>query len=327
MTNTAACTLMRRASARPGTGQACLRPIGPPNALFNARDISRNVARARLVAAPTNAPYSTRPVSQRYPRSSLMPTPPRLPLSLSHGLQAFHTSPAVHKVKKKDEKPKHDRASADTSTDGSTDGSTDSDSKWKHPPPNPETPLDFADVNSRLSMHAEHFKLAFKRLQTGGRFHADVVGTLGVVVDKKAGTAYPLRELAQIVPRGGRTVSLLVHDVEYVKPIMSAVQRSPEFNQQPQRDPDNELELILKVEPETRDNMVKRMRAVAHDWHERIQLVRQRRDKLHATWKKNGLVGPDLRRTADKELQKIIKNAIDEATNLKKSAIDAIEAK
>lgn len=240
------------------------------------------------------------------------------------GVRSLHASSALSKGKKKEEPQKRAPAGRGKSTEKSIESSAEDDGP-KHPQPSPDEPLNFADVESRLRKHAEHFKAALKKLQTGARFDPDVIGGLRVTVDKKSGEAYPLHELAQVVPRGGRTVSLLVHDGEYVKPIMSAVQGSPQFNQQPQRDPDNELELVLKVEAEKPEDLVKRIKAVAHEWRERIRAVRQKRDKLHVTWKKDGTLGPDLKRTADKDLDKLIKAAIAEVDDAEKATVKAAE--
>ncbi|KAI0397410.1 ribosome recycling factor [Xylariaceae sp. FL0594] len=243
--------------------------------------------------------------------------------------RSFHTSPLVHKKKDKEQKQaaRHESAGrAAAAAKASARGDPgDGDDGGKHPHPNPEDPCQFADVKSRLEKHAEYFKAALKKLHTGGRFDPEAIGSLKVLVDKKEGTVYPLHELAQVVPRGGRAVSLLVHDADWVKPIMSAVQASPDYNQQPQRDPDNELELTLKVEPEKREDIAKRVKAVAHEWRERVRAVRQKRDKLHVTWRKEGLVGPDLKVTADKQLEKVIETATAEIDEAEKQALKAVE--
>ncbi|KAI0456373.1 ribosome recycling factor [Xylaria acuta] len=287
---------------------------------------SYDVARASIVNA--------QPPCQRCGRPFLAPTAAGSPLCLPHGTRAFHASPPAHKKKKEDtQKPGRGKPaekpakSSSTTTTTATTTSVDADDGPRHPQPSPDEPLDFADVDSRLQRHAEHFRASLKKMHTGGRFDPDAVGALRVTVDKGAGEAYPLRELAQVVPRGGRAVSLLVHEAAYVKPIMSAVQASPDFNQQPQRDPDNELELVLRIEPEKRDDLVRRIRAVAHEWRERARAVRQKRDKLHATWRKDGALGPDLKRTADKELDKVIKAAIAEVDDAEKNAVKIAESK
>ncbi|KAI0444879.1 ribosome recycling factor [Xylaria telfairii] len=293
MSNAAARALLRQGLAR-----------------FQVGRTNYDVAHASIV----NVRPTCQRCEQRFLVSAAGPS-----LHLPQGARAFHTSPISHK-KKKEEPQKSKRGKpTDTPTKSSSSSSSDADDGPKHPQPSPEEPLNFADVESRLQKHVEHFKGLLKKTQTGGRFDPEVVGALAVTVDKKAGEAYPLRELAQVVPRGGRAVSLLVHEAAYVKPIMSAVQASPDFNQQPQRDPDNELELVLKIELETREDFDIRVKAIANEWRDRIRAVRQKRDKLHVTWRRDGAIGPDLQRAADKELDKIIKAALAEVDEVKKS--------
>lgn len=252
--------------------------------------------------------------------------------------RTFHASPVAaaksrdpgaRDPKRKTREDRQKRKEETTATFDDGDGSSGvGDSGPKHPPANPEDPLDFADVSSRLRRHDEHFREALKKMRTGGRFNPDVVGALRVQPDRKAaGVTYPLREVAQIVPRGGRAISLIAHEEAYVLPIMSAIQASADFNQQPQRDPDNELELVLKIEPEKRDDLLKRAKAMCHEWRDRVRSVRQKRDKQHATWRKENLIGPDLKRTADKELDKIIKAKMAEIDEAEKEALKAVESK
>ncbi|KAI1399195.1 ribosome recycling factor [Hypoxylon fuscum] len=211
--------------------------------------------------------------------------------------------------------------------DGDANGS-DAHNGPKHPPANPEEPLDFADVASRMGPHDEHFREALKKLKSGGRFNPDVVGNLRVQPDrKKPGLTYPLREVAQVIPQGGRTISIIAHEEAYVKPILSAVQASPDFNQQPQRDPDNELELSLKIEPEKRDDLLKRVKDMCLDWRDRVRSVRHRRDKQHVAWRKEGLLGPDMKRKADAELDKIIKAKMTEIDAAEKEALKDAQTK
>ncbi|KAI0126524.1 ribosomal recycling factor [Xylariales sp. AK1849] len=236
--------------------------------------------------------------------------------------RTLHTTP-VHLKKgatREKAKPRDAPASSTTSADSPSSSS-------QHPKPNPEDVLDFADVRSRIQKNDESAQDALKKIKTGGRFNPDHIGALKVQPDRKDGAAYPIRELAQIVPKGGRTISILVHEPDYVKPIMSAIQASKDFNQQPQRDPDNELELVLKIELEKREDVMKRVKGVCHEWRERIRSVRQKRDKLHVSWKKEALIGPDLKRKADTELDKVIKAKMTEIDAAEKEAMKAAEGK
>jgi ribosome recycling factor len=217
-------------------------------------------------------------------------------------------------------------AASSKSSSGGGGGGGDGGSS-QHPTPNPEEPLDFADVQSRLAKASEAPTEALKKLKSGGRFNPDAIGALRVQPDKKEATTYPLRELAQVVPKGGRTISLLVHEEASIRPIMSAIQSSRDFNQQPQRDPDNELELVLKMELESREDVARRAKAVCHEWREKVRQVRQKRDKVHAAWKKDGLLLPDAKRKADTELDKVIKAKIAEIDAAEKDALKAAEGK
>lgn len=245
--------------------------------------------------------------------------------------RTLHTSPPLLQKRKREDRDnggKEKRAEGREKQQGkpaeTQAGATQSS---QHPTPSSEEPLDFADVKSRMAKNEEHARDALKKLRAGGRFNPDLVGALRVQPDRKEGASFPLRELAQVVPKGGRSISILVHEEAYVKPIMSAIQASKDFNQQPQRDPDNELELLLKIEVERREDVVKRIKAVCHEWRERVRSVRQKRDKLHATWKKDNLIGPDLKRKVDVELDKIIKAKITEIDAAEKEVMKATEAK
>ena len=194
--------------------------------------------------------------------------------------------------------------------------------------PTAEEVLDFADVQSRLAKHAEQGQDLLKKLRSGGRFNPDLLGGVRVQPDKSGGGAsYPLRELAAVVPRGGRAVSIVVHEAAYLKPVLSAIQAHKDYNQQPQRDPDNELELVLKIEPEAPEDAARRARAVCHEWRERVREVRKKRATLHDAWKKDRLLLPDVKRKADTELEKIIKAELTKLDAVEKDATKAAGAK
>ncbi|KAI8959684.1 ribosome recycling factor [Daldinia sp. FL1419] len=309
MRATATRALLRQSRARPGLGRV------------------HDVIRPRSSRVPDTTTITTTIIT---PPSF----PSSLPLSSNTLLRALHTTPSVRKTRESEwkgkapkDKIREDRKKRASQASSTSSGDHDGDDPNgpKHPPANPEEPLNFADVESRIRRHDEHHRELLKKMRAGGRFNPDIVGALRVQPDRKdPGVTYPLREVAQVVARGGRTISVIAHEAAYVKPIMSAVQSSADFNQQPQRDPDNELELILKIEPETRDDLLKRAKAACNDWRDRVRSVRQRRDKTHVTWRKNGEIGPDLKRTADKELEKIIKAKMTEIDDLEKDTIKSL---
>ncbi|KAF7515678.1 hypothetical protein G7054_g14463 [Neopestalotiopsis clavispora] len=276
-------------------------------ALCELRGITHNAVR------PTSAALRAAAASSSSSQSFAVSVP----------LRPLHTTPCRFKKggkgKHAEERPSkggknkgNDSSSAPAASSKSSSGGGGGDGgSSQHPTPNPEEPLDFADVQSRLAKASEAPTEALKKLKSGGRFNPDAIGALRVQPDKKEATTYPLRELAQAS----------------IKPIMSAIQSSRDFNQQPQRDPDNELELVLKMELESREDVARRAKHVCHEWREKVRQVRQKRDKVHAAWKKDGLLLPDAKRKADTELDKVIKAKIAEIDAAEKDALKAAEGK
>jgi ribosome recycling factor len=243
----------------------------------------------------------------------------------------FNTSAALLKKRKiapASNSPSPSSSSSSSPKADKSNNNNNNNDKSSSQQPNPEDPLDFSALLAAYATIDAHFKSQLQAVLHGGRFNPDVLGALPVAIkshdhhdhhdhhkhqhdhghdhqQQHAKTTFPLRELAQIVPRSGRIISLLVNEREYIKPIMSAVQASKDFNQQPQRSEDNELELLLKVEMERKEDLVRRVKEACQGWRERVRQARTKHEKALKDWKKNGVVLPDVVRKADKELQKV----------------------
>jgi len=239
----------------------------------------------------------------------LQSQPVRLPKgTILQAARPFTTTPAIYK-KRKIAAPANSPVRKDEPTSSSKDGAASGAA-------DEIDPLDFTPLTSTFPGIDVHFKTQLQALLHGGRFNPDQLGTLNVTVksvvpaDDMSGTKvtkvedFPLRELCQVVPRG-RTLSLLVNDKEYIKPILSAIQASPDFNQQPQRSDENDLELILKVEMERKEDVIKRVKDLTQTWRERVRHARGKHEKLMKEWKRKGAIRADQLRKAENELQKV----------------------
>ncbi|KAG6011998.1 hypothetical protein E4U43_007994 [Claviceps pusilla] len=236
--------------------------------------------------------------------------------------RAFHTSPPTLKKRKIAPAANSPPRSAHAPSLSSSSSSSSSHPATTTLAPNPEEPLDFSSLHAAFSPHDIHFKNQLQTILHGGRFNSDSLGALPVSVksaDDGTLKTFPLRELAQVVPRTGRTISLLVNDREYIKPIMSAVQSSKDFNQQPQRSEDNDLELLMKVELERKDDLARQVKDAVQGWREKIRQARTRHDKVLKGWAKDKTVLKDVVRLAERELQKV--------QDKKMKEIDAEEAR
>ncbi|KAK2683428.1 hypothetical protein RAB80_001374 [Fusarium oxysporum f. sp. vasinfectum] len=195
-----------------------------------------------------------------------------LPLrSIAATPRVFSTSPSLLK-KRKITAPSNSPNSANAKAAAGSMNKAEFDTA-KVPMPDPEDPLDFTAVIAAYAPIDAHFKTQLAGMIHGGRFNPTNLGSLPVPMKDHDGNdvTFPLRELAQVVPRSGRAISLLVNDKEYIKPIMSAVQAS---------------------------------QTVQH-WKDRIRNARSRHEKTLKDWKKSGTVLPDIVKKAEKELQKV----------------------
>lgn len=170
-----------------------------------------------------------------------------------------------------------------------------------------------------FNVTAAHYEAELQKILHGGAFNLSALAALPVHVkgttsastsnsssnnNNTADGVFPLGELAQVVPRGARTISLLVNDRAYIKPIMSAVQSSPEFNQQPQRADDNDLELVLRVAPQRRDEVALKIRDAAQEWREHVRNTRTKWEKVVKTWRRDHLLLKDVQVRVAQQIQK-----------------------
>jgi ribosome recycling factor len=106
---------------------------------------------------------------------------------------------------------------------------------------------------------------------------------------------------------------------------MSAVQSSREFNQQPQRSEDNDLELLLRVELERKEELVRRIKETAQAWRDKVRQARTRHDKVLKGWQKDGTVLKDVVRRAERELQKVQDGKMKEIDGEEGAAIKGLD--
>lgn len=254
--------------------------------------------------------------SLRFPSLPLQATPSSRPAAHAYlrcHTRSFAVSSPLHKKRKIATPASSSPRSNDApSTSAGNESSGKSTTAVPEGQPDPENPLDFSSLTSAWAPIDAHFKSQLQGLLHGGRFNPDSIGSLQATIKTvQPGDAaatvetFPLRELCQVVPRSGRTISLLVNDREYIKPIMSAVQASPDFNQQPQRSEDNDLELLLKVEMERKEDVVRRLKDMTQTWRERVRHARTKHDKFLKDWKKSKVLTADVARKAEAELQKV----------------------
>ncbi|EEY21109.1 conserved hypothetical protein [Verticillium alfalfae VaMs.102] len=169
-----------------------------------------------------------------------------LPRAASSPSRSFHTTPAALKkskakkmVEQQENNPSSSPSSSSSSRNSASTSTSDHDDDAdaaRNPKPDAADPLNTDDLTSRWAALDTHFRDALRRLATGGRFQPRL--------DRR-----PARgPRPQSPPSASRCAKF--------------AQASPDFNQQPQPSPDNDLELLLKVEPERKEDLVVKAKAL-----------------------------------------------------------------
>lgn len=131
-------------------------------------------------------------------------------------------------------------------------------------------------------------------------------------LDKNSKTTHRVAELAQVIPKGGRSVMLLVGEKDHVKPIISAIQNAKELNLQPVLDPHNSSQLNVPLPAPTKASRDAAL-AAAHEVGEKAKVaITAARGVMQKTLRQmelKHLALPDELRRAHKEMEKIVQGA------------------
>lgn len=117
----------------------------------------------------------------------------RRPNAVSGGLRSFHSSPVL---KKKKEKPKKGGDPVDSEPSKADAANIDA--------------FDLSQLHDGIHDAVSRLKADLSKLRSGGRFNSEAIENLRVQLVKGAKETVKLGQLAQVVPKGGRIVTILV---------------------------------------------------------------------------------------------------------------------
>ena len=188
--------------------------------------------------------------------------------------------------------------------------------------------MDLGPLESDLNAAITRLKEALSQLRTGGRFNPATLEALRVHPDRSSKPSYPLRDLAQVVPRPGRELHLLVADAAHIKPISSAVQT---FGLGVRPDPtgQNPNLLVVAIPPPTADSRravveeAGKAGAVAADALRNARGVQQK--KFRKMDVEKTVRADDLRRASGK-MEELVRKKGDEVKKIVEGAKKALDA-
>ncbi|PSK60713.1 hypothetical protein B9Z65_863 [Elsinoe australis] len=232
-----------------------------------------------------------------------------------HAARSFSTSPALLKKKNKG-------GSAADDTPARNDRSAKAEAT--------DDPFDLSHLEDDLTKATEKLKTDLSKLRSGGRFNPQVLEVLRVQPEKDVKTTYPLQDLAQIVPRSGREIQILVNDAAHIKPVTTAIQSS-NLSLTPQPDPtgQNAQMLIVKIPPPTAESRKATLTEAGKAGETAQGAVRNARGTQQKKFRKMELaktVRPDDLKKAQSKMEDVVKKAGEELKKIVDGAKRALDA-
>lgn len=77
-----------------------------------------------------------------------------------------------------------------------------------------EDPHDFSTLETGIKKTLDKLQEDLSKLRTGGRFNPELLESVRVQLNKDHKATIRLGDLAQVVPKGGRTVTVLVGEAD-----------------------------------------------------------------------------------------------------------------
>ncbi|KAF7910753.1 uncharacterized protein EAF01_002262 [Botrytis porri] len=282
----------------------------PPRiSLRSAQALKRNF----LSSNSQNASISEiRPLQLSIP-TRYQNTPHHRYLSSSSSLQ-FQSTPTL--FKKKDKGNKNSSSESDNSSSTSSSAAAEDND-----------PFDFSTLQAGIDKSLEKLKNDLGKLRTGGRFNPELLEGLRVKLGKDAKESFRLGDLAQVLPKGGRSVAVLVGEKDHSKPILSTIQSST-LSLQPTPDPQNPLVLNIPIPPPTKESRDAALQAASKAGELASHGVRNARGamqkKLRAMEVKK-TVRPDDSKKAHKEMEKVVEKGNGEVKKIVDAARKGME--
>ncbi|PLB33988.1 ribosome-recycling factor [Aspergillus candidus] len=195
------------------------------------------------------------------------------------------------------------------------------------PPPSSEDPYDLSKLQDGISTALSQLKDDLAKNRVGGRFNTESIESLRVKPHKGSKDSVKLGELAQVVPKGGRMVTVLASEEDHVKAIASTIVSS-NLSLTPQPDAHNALQLNIPIPPptkESRDHAIGLAKAAMEKANSSIRDSRGALHKRLQDMQKKKLARPDDVRKAHEHMEKLIEKSHKDVKDLFETARKALE--
>lgn len=186
---------------------------------------------------------------------------------------------------------------------------------------------DFTMLHEGITKSLTKLDEDLSKLRTGGRFNPELLESVRVSLDKDSKETFKISELAQVLPKGGRSLMILVGEHDHVKHIISSIQNSS-LNLQPVQDPHNANQLNVPLPPPTKESRDAAQAAAQAAGTKAITAITNTRGVMQKHLRKmeiEKLALPDELKRAHKEMEKIVQEGQKKVKDVVKVAQKAME--
>ncbi|KAF7158547.1 hypothetical protein CNMCM6106_005319 [Aspergillus hiratsukae] len=190
-----------------------------------------------------------------------------------------------------------------------------------------EDPYDLSSLEKGIVAAVARLKDELSKLRMGGRFNTESLEDLKVSLSKGSKETISLGELAQVVPKGGRMITILASEEEHMKPITSAI-LSSDLSLTPQPDPHNIHQLNISIPPPTKELREQTVVAARAAMEKAAGAVRESRSVSHKRlqdMQRKRLARPDDIRKAQEQMERMAEKGQKEVKELFDAAKKALE--
>ncbi|KAF9894186.1 hypothetical protein FE257_007688 [Aspergillus nanangensis] len=190
-----------------------------------------------------------------------------------------------------------------------------------------EDPFDFSQLHDGITTAVNRLKDDLSRLRVGGRFNTESIESLRVHLSKGTKETVKLGELAQVVPKGGRAVTILASEEDHLKPITSAIVSS-NLSLTPQPDNHNSLQLNVPIPPPTKESRDQTVALAKGGMEKALGAIRDSRGVVHKhlqDLQKKKIARPDDVRNAQEQMEKLTEKGQKEVKELFEASRKALE--
>ncbi|RAL07477.1 ribosome-recycling factor [Aspergillus homomorphus CBS 101889] len=228
----------------------------------------------------------------------------------SPGYRNFSNSPSLYKKREKS------NPSTSTNNEESVPKTAPSDD-----------PYDLSQLHNGIAAALSNLKDDLSKLRGGGRFDTNSIESLRVKLSRASKETLRLGDLAQVIPKGGRMVTVLAAEEDHVKPIISAI-ISSDLSLTPQADSHNALQLNIPIPPPTKESRDQAITMAKKAMERAAAAVRDSRGLVHKRlqdMQKKKTARPDDVRKAQEQMEKVSEKGQKDVKELLEAAKKAME--